>query len=388
MVCSAPADAIATCRAGVCESTCADGYVACAAGCCAATGVIAAGDQGSYALTPQGVVEAWGYQGFFDGFVAGADVWTTAKPVPLLTDPLRHVAASKHRCAVTKAGKAVCWGRGTQGQLGNNSELDSSTPVGVAGLGSGVRGISTGASHSCAVTDAGGVKCWGDRLSGQFGASSPLGSAKTPIDVPAIVDAVGVTSGGYHACAWTRSGAVQCWGNNSYGQLGDDSKTSSPTPVSAKGLTDVVLLSAGSQHTCALTKAGQVRCWGSGRAVGGATVDGSQVPVVVSVGAARAIGAGTAHSCAVTVAGAVYCWGENDVGQLGEPTSTGSLTPVAVGGAFTAVAVAAGRNHTCALTTSGGAKCWGNNWLGPLGDGNRTATDASSPTPTDVLGFP
>jgi len=86
----------------------------------------------------------------------------------------------------------------------------------------------------------------------------------------------------------------------------------------------------------------------------------------------------------VTSAGAAYCWGENVSGQLGDGTTTNSLTPVAVAGGHTFASLSPFLFHTCGLTTGGAAYCWGSNSNGALGDGSTT----SSTVPVRVSGQP
>ena len=248
-------------------------------------------------------------------------------------------AGAGHTCAVTTAGAVKCWGRNDYGGLGDGTTTDSTTPVDVVGLGSGVASVSAGDEDSCAVTTAGAVKCWGRNVEGELGDGTTTSSA-APVDVVGLGSGVAsISAGTDHTCAVTTTGAVKCWGWNLDGELGDGTTTDSATPVDVVGL-------------------------GSGVA---------------------SISSGASHTCAVTTAGAVKCWGWNPYGQLGDGTTTNSTTPVGVVGLGSGVAsVSAGDYHSCAVTTSGAVKCWGYNLYGELGDGTTT----SSTTPVAVVGLP
>jgi hypothetical protein len=128
--------------------------------------------------------------------------------------------------------------------------------------------ISSGMDHVCALTTAGGVKCWGDNVRNQVG----NGTLGTDVPTPVAVYDSGVariSAGGFHTCALTTGGGAQCWGDNSSGQLGNGtiSSQTSPgiaTPGNVHGLaSDVVQISGGTGHTCAVTTGGDVKCWGS-----------------------------------------------------------------------------------------------------------------------------
>ena len=90
--------------------------------------------------------------------------------------------------------------------------------------------------------------------------------------------------------------------------------------------------------------------------------------------------AGWGETCALLPGGAVRCWGYNADGQLGDGTTSNSLSPVLVMNLNRAVALAAGEFHACALR-SGDVQCWGSNNAGQLGDGTTT----NSPTPVTVV---
>jgi len=279
-----------------------------------------------------------------------------------------------HTCAVTSKGAARCWGANEYGQLGNNSTTDSSTPVGVYGLGSKVKNITSGYLHSCALTTNGRVWCWGNNTYGQLGNNSTTNSAR-PVAVAGLGRGVrAIDAGWFDTCAITARGAVKCWGNNSYGQLGNNTTTSSLTPVQVHGLTrGAKAVSASYFHTCAITAKGAAKCWGNNSwgELGDNTANESAKPVGVYGLNKRVkqISAGYTSTCAVTTKGAAKCWGSNLYGQLGDSSTTTTGKPVNVYGLGSDIkSVKAGGYHACALTTAGGVRCWGLNDEGQLGD--------------------
>lgn len=357
----------------------------------AATPMLAAGTNHTCSLSADGGVQCWGDN--FNGQLGDATNNDTNIPVPVdgLASGVEAIAAGvDHTCALTDAGGVKCWGGNFRGQLGDASNDDSNVPVDVDGLSTGVEAVAARGDFTCAVTTTGGAKCWGYNGYGQLGDGTTT-HRNSPVDVGGpLTDVVGISAGHTHACAVISGGGVKCWGENLYGWLGDGTDTNSIVPVDVINLSSPVLkIAVGQFHSCALNTVGGVQCWGGNQydQLGDGSGSQSEVPVDVSglTSGVASLSVGNYHSCAVTTAAAVKCWGSNDDGELGDDSGDAfSNTPVDVVGLASGVAsTASGGSHTCALTTSGNVKCWGYNFNGELGDG----TNDDSSVPVDVSGL-
>jgi alpha-tubulin suppressor-like RCC1 family protein len=357
---------------------CNDGH-----GCPAGSRCVAGFCEGEPAASDGGVPDAAPDAGEDATDAAPADAGPEAS-VPQV------IAGYYHTCAVLASGGLKCWGANDRGQLGDGTASPHPTPVAVSGPLERVAAASAGERHTCAFLASGGLECWGANDSGQLG-DGTLDEHRTPVDVADLSQELvtALAAGGEHTCALLTGGALECWGRNLEGQLGDGTPISRDRPGEVAGLfAGTLAVSAGDAHTCALLAPDGLKCWGDNGdgQLGDGTVTGQHAPRAVSGLSAgvAAVSAGYVHTCALLTAGGLKCWGHNTFGELGDGTNDVRHEPTEVSGLSEGVAaVAAGAWHTCALLTTGGLQCWGRNSDGQLGIGN---TDDSN-TPMDVLGL-
>ncbi|MEZ4869317.1 MAG: hypothetical protein R3C14_48795 [Caldilineaceae bacterium] len=352
-----------------------------------ASSAIGVGDSHSCVLMSSGAVTCWGANRY--GQLGNGTFIFRQRPVEVTgldNDVIALSVGSYFTCALTTAGGVKCWGFNGSGQLGNGSKVNRSTPGNVINLRSGVRAISAGRDHVCALTTSGGVQCWGLNHAGQLG-NGNHNAYGIPVQVSGLDNDVrAIAAGEGHTCALMMAGNVKCWGQNNGGQLGNSSTISTSIPINVSGLSSrVSAIGVGRYHTCVLTTAGGVQCWGwngNGQLGNGSTKPSSHAMYVSGLESdVSAISVGDFQNCALTTMGAIKCWGWNGYGQLGNGSKTDSSTPVDVIGLDSGVsAISTKGHHTCALLTTGGAQCWGENSLGQLGDGRAWAT-----APVDVI---
>jgi alpha-tubulin suppressor-like RCC1 family protein len=172
-------------------------------------------------------------------------------------------AGGSHTCGRTATGAAYCWGANGQGELGDGTKMPKGAPVAVAGGLHFVELSALGYVHTCGRTRDGRAFCWGGNQQGQLGDSTPPDQT-TPTAVAGGHRFVELSAGNYHTCGRTAAGLAFCWGGSNNGERGDGAFASAAvsSPVAVVGGLRFVELRAGGGHTCGRTREGAVFCWG------------------------------------------------------------------------------------------------------------------------------
>jgi alpha-tubulin suppressor-like RCC1 family protein len=323
---------------------------------------IVAGAFHTCALLDSGLVECWGNNQ--NGELGDGTTNDSSTPVLVknLTNVFAIVAGAYHTCAL-RGGSVYCWGHNQYGQLGSvpstTAPYAMPVPTPVANL-AGVTSLGAGAFHTCAVLINGNVVCWGFGGNGELG-NGDTASSGTPVPVSGLTFVTGIVAGGEatsggHTCALLAGRTISCWGYNGFGELGDGSTTnrSTPRPVSNLSQLPAATIAAHSDITCAtFYDGGSERCWGNGGfyALGNGSTVNSSVPVSPALPKGAIMTPGTLHGCARLLDGTVSCWGYNGQGELGNGSFDDAPVPVPVSdlvGSFVQK-LTAGDNHTCAL---------------------------------------
>ncbi len=358
--------------------------------------VIAAGDYTNCGINASGALKCWGDNG--EGEVAtgsSGGVSTSASQAVNLTTGVTSVSSGQNEVCAIQNEAAYCWGQNSNGSIGSaNPTLYNPTPLPVVGMNTGVTAISVGYFFVCAIKN-GGVWCWGDNSFGQFGNGSTT-SAGVPQSALILTSGVTAISAGMNTACAIQNGNVFCWG-----------RSISTVPIQITGLNaPAKAISTGNGYACALLNNSEVKCWGdnSNGQLGNNTRVSSAVPVSVldSTGSANlrgvisiaASGYTFQHTCAVLNNGYVKCWGNNNKNQFGNNTGIDSNLPVDVpsslgtGNLTDVVQVINGYYLSCAKHRGGNISCWGgyasSYFYGALGNGSFNGARY----PVTVQGFP
>ena len=312
-------------------------------------------------------------------------------------------AGFSHTCALRADGGAHCWGDDAAFQLGAGTrpapcggfEIPCATePVAVTG-GVAFRAISAGTTFTCAIADDGRAYCWGRNDQDQLGVTGPeepcdippyglrLDCRETPTPIGGALRFTAIVTGDQHGCALDSGGRAHCWGTNGDGRLGTGTRDAHSQPAAVAGGRLYRMLTAGNRHTCGITITDELFCWGSSAngQIGAGTDDALSPRAVLPALRFTDVSAGGHHTCALTTDAETYCWGENSSGQLGNGSLASPVAPFVLG-IPPLTRLASGYEHTCGVTTAGSLLCWGDNVFGQLGDG--TAERRLQPTPVSL----
>jgi alpha-tubulin suppressor-like RCC1 family protein/subtilase family serine protease len=380
---------------------------------------IAAGLEHSLAACSDGSVSAWGDN--TDGQLGNNTTNNCLVAIAVLnTSSLSGKmvvgvsAGFWHSLALCSDGSVSAWGADFYGQLGNGSTTQSNVPVAVSTTGTALNGrsvssLSAGADHNVALCSDGTTVAWGSGSCGQLGANNNTTSLTaiavlTPASSLAGKTITAISAGGEHSLACCADGSASAWGDNRYGQLGNNDPLDFPTPVAVTttgvlaGKT-ILMMAAGQTHSLALCSDGTLAAWGgnSDGQLGNGTTTNSAIPQAVTTTGVLsgktvvAVAAGQSHSLALCSDGTVAAWGYGYYGQLGNSATLSSTVPVLVStsgilSAKTPIAIAAGADHSMALCSDGTVVTWGENNNGQLGIGS--LTNSSAPVAINTAGTP
>jgi alpha-tubulin suppressor-like RCC1 family protein len=335
-------------------------------------------------------------------------VWAEAgsSTPPGRVNAARISTADRFRCVVTDAARVVCWGGAPAGGSTDGTSSEPGLPMVLPPPGTAV-GVAVSDGHACALLTDGNVTCWGNGRSGQLGVpanlSSPVyyePSPMAPIQISDASRAVSVDLGAEHSCALLSDGGIACWGSGHVTGSNSSSVANHVPyriPLPPPGTASAV--SAGGAQTCALLTDGKVTCWGDdtyGQLGDGPALSTNpsrpSAPITLpSPGTATAISVGERHACAVLSDGRITCWGSDELGQLGNGPGgdqSAPSAPVALPAPSTAKSVSAGTHNTCAILTDGGVSCWGSNLEQPQSIGGAPPNFVRSEVPAPRLRLP
>ncbi len=324
---------VATNEVGNSDPSAPSGAVTVAERTGATTTPVAAGRQHSLVVMEDGTVFAWGRN------TAGqlGDGTTTdnieGARVAELSDVMAVAAGEDHSLAVLDDGSVWGWGDNGDGEIGSFAATPQEAAAVQVPKVREASAVAAGADHSLALAADGTVWTWGDNDNGQLGNASSADSS-TPAQVEGLPAVSAIAAGDDFSLALSADGTVWAWGDNSAGQLGDATGVDSSTPRQLVGMAGMTALATGSRHALAERDDGTVWAWGdntSGQLGNGSTGPAQSTPVqVVGLSYPMALAGGGAHSVAVGSDGATWGWGSNVEYQLGNNSNVSSSTPVRV----------------------------------------------------------
>ena len=282
------------------------------------------------------------------------------------------------------------WGYNGGGGLGDNTILDKSNPVQTVTGGINWKQISCGATYTAAIKTDGTLWTFGENATyGQLGDNTVVSKSSPIQTITFATNWKSVVCGYRHTAAIKTDGTLWVWGDNTYGQLGDNTVAlkSSPVQTIARGF-NWKQVSCGYRHTAAIKTDGTLWNWGFNAygQLGNSTTTSTSSPIQTIAGGTnwKQVFCGN-QTVAIKTDGTLWCWGVNDLGQLGDNTVTNRSSPVqTVASGTNWKQVSCGYRHTAAIKADGRFWVWGDNFYGQLGD--NTIIKKSSPVQTVAFG--
>jgi len=336
----------------------------------------------------------WGRNAY--GEVGDNTASSKSNPIQTVTGGInwKQVACGSYFTAAIKTDNTLwSWGRGDSGQLGDNTNINRSSPVQTVTFGTDWKQVSTCASPvasaNAAIKTDGTLWCWGKNAYGQLG-DNTIADKSSPVQTIAYgINWKQVACGMYHTAAIKTDGTLWCWGGNN-GKLGDNTTANKSSPVQTIAYgTNWKQVACSQYNTAAVKTDGTLWCWGAGtngRLGNNTTTDRSSPVQTITFGTNwKQVACGNGHTAAVKTDGTLWCWGDNAYGRLGDNTTINKSSPVqTITFGTNWKQVSAGYTHTAAIKTDGTLWTWGRNNNNQLGDS--TTTNRSSPVQTSAYG--
>lgn len=312
-------------------------------------------DHGGMGIKNSGELWGWGFNGY--GQVGDNSTTTRSSPVSVVGNHAFASASSGYNNSVAAKpdGTTWAWGRGNNGEIGDNTVVSKSSPVSVVGAHSFIIVATTGV-QVIALKAAGSPWGWGSNTNGAIG-DNTVTNRSSPVSSVGAHSFTQIGAGNTHNGGFkSNNGTVWCWGQNTFGQLGDNSTASRSSPVSVVGAHSFVHISIGAYQNFGLKSDGSAWGWGINTSfeLGDGTVINKSSPVSV-VGAHSFIRLFGSSSCnfGLKSDGSLWAWGANTNGKLGDGTATSKSSPVSVIGNFSFKEIIGGRYHNAGLVERG-----------------------------------
>lgn len=359
------------------------------AGAAAAVRRVALGAQHTCALTDASVF-CWGANALSQLGIAGPGVTAPTRVAFERADlgaEVQLVAGDHQTCVINSVGELLCWGDGTEGELGPAQTSATPTPTSIESV-SSVEHLTIGQNSMCANAELmddmcmSGVVCWGNNANGRLGRGTAGDESLSPGCVAPQAVLASLSGHNAHYCG-IEDDVVWCWGSNDLRQVVNNPNLNlvRAAETMATGIRQVAV---GRGFTCALNTSGEVRCWGGGAQ--GQLGDGNNEmrgayptnPIPFPDGVIiDEVALGDAHACARSTTGRVFCWGQHLDGRLGiGDTTSNQLVPAELS-VSNARSLVVGSTHSCVITTDDELWCWGENPDGRVGNG--TLIDTRTP---------